>query len=100
MNSTLASVRNVQTLEILRSICTSNTFLGLDDMVNEGTYVWHDDHTVIEEELMPEIFAPGQPSKGNKQENCVIFDFLKKALNDIPCFRNKTFLCERKCFLF
>ncbi|KAK6960585.1 perlucin-like protein, partial [Biomphalaria glabrata] len=56
MNATLISLKYAEKLEILRNNFSIYTFIGLDDLITEGTYVWHDDLTVIQSELIPQLF--------------------------------------------
>uniref|UniRef100_A0A2C9M6Q8 Apple domain-containing protein n=1 Tax=Biomphalaria glabrata TaxID=6526 RepID=A0A2C9M6Q8_BIOGL len=85
LGSTLMSVKYVEKLDILKTYVTSSVFIGLDDTVKEGTFIWHDDGTVLNRELMLQIFNSGEPNNSNGKEDCVNYDIGSKLFNDIDC---------------
>nr|KAI8730748.1 C-type lectin domain family 4 member E-like [Biomphalaria glabrata] len=100
MKSTLASVKSVEKLQLLISSRNQDAYIGLDDLVKTGTFVWHDDGTVLGSELMPQIFAYDEPSFGVTPENCVMYTKSQLALNNVVCSRAHYYVCEKQCFQF
>ncbi|KAI8761347.1 C-type lectin domain family 4 member E [Biomphalaria glabrata] len=100
LGSTLMSVKYVEKLDILKTYVTSSVFIGLDDTVKEGTFIWHDDGTVLNRELMLQIFNSGEPNNSNGKEDCVNYDIGSKLFNDIDCSALRNYVCEKSCFSF
>ncbi|XP_055872161.1 CD209 antigen-like protein A [Biomphalaria glabrata] len=98
MNATLISLKYAEKLEILRNNFSIYTFIGLDDLITEGTYVWHDDLTVIHSELIPQLFREGEPNNNNGEEDCVYYEPDTFALNDVICTTYSNYICEKLCF--
>ncbi|XP_055869541.1 collectin-11-like [Biomphalaria glabrata] len=100
MGSTLMSVKYLEKLDILKTYVTSSVYVGLDDTVKEGTFIWHDDGTVLNRELMLQIFNSGEPNNSNGKEDCVNYDIGSKLFNDIDCSELRNYVCEKSCFSF
>uniref|UniRef100_A0A2C9LGM4 C-type lectin domain-containing protein n=1 Tax=Biomphalaria glabrata TaxID=6526 RepID=A0A2C9LGM4_BIOGL len=100
LNSTLMSLKFVEKLEILKKNAADTSYIGLDDMKTEGAFTWHDDHTVIQDELKPRLFNPGEPNNGVNEEDCVNFEPGNDALNDVTCSDVNYYICEKTCFYF
>ncbi|KAI8764705.1 perlucin protein [Biomphalaria glabrata] len=98
MNSNLMSLKYMEKLEILKRNTSIFAYIGLDDMKTEGTFVWHDDKTVIKTEMIRKLFKSGEPNNGNNNENCARYEPVNFALNDAVCSDYIRYICEKLCF--
>ncbi|KAH9519701.1 hypothetical protein Btru_070676 [Bulinus truncatus] len=56
---------------IARDVIKFNTFLGLTDLVTEGTFVWEDGE-VLNNTWKTHIFFPGEPNDADGKDDCAI----------------------------
>nr|KAI8730754.1 C-type lectin domain family 4 member E-like [Biomphalaria glabrata] len=99
MGATLMSLKYAEKMDILKKYCNTSAYIGLDDLGTEGTFVWRDDQTVLESELLHQIFISGEPNDSNNNEDCVEYRNINLALNDIICSEVRDYVCEKTCFL-
>lgn len=109
----LVSVKSQDKLYLLTSVMGSNSsfWVGLDDMEEEGTYVWREDGQVaftanntseaaaIAELTMNGLWDhPREPNDFGGNEDCVqlkySISFNALRLNDFRCNTNNRFVCE------
>ncbi|KAK0040884.1 C-type lectin domain family 4 member E [Biomphalaria pfeifferi] len=96
MGATLMSLKYVEKMNILKKNCNTSVYVGLDDLGTEGTFVWHDDQTVLESELLHQIFISGEPNDSNNNEDCVEYRNGYLALNDIICSEERDYVTMLK----
>ena len=90
----LASVRTADKLALTRDFLDGSTaYIGLDDLVTEGTFVWHDTGLPITASEKSELFSPGEPNNHNGNEDCA-YHYPASKMNDIPCTSWAPALCE------
>ncbi|RUS81657.1 hypothetical protein EGW08_010574 [Elysia chlorotica] len=115
MGGYLASVKTLDKLKMFNELLgdASNFWVGMDDMVEEGRYVWLEDGTEAFREnatyssrQMAEIAMnglwdhPREPNNFENDEHCIQ---LKQStthgelrLNDYKCYTNSKFICEER----
>ena len=115
MGANLVSVKTLDKLQMLIEILgdSTNFWVGLDDMVEEGTYVWREDGQVAfkinatySSRQMAEVAMnglwdhPREPNNYADNEDCIQ---LKQStthgelrLNDYKCFTRSKFICEER----
>ena len=92
LGSYLASVKTFAKFNIISALANNTkTWVGIDDLVTEGTYVSASDGQVLDSQQIGDVFTP---DNWDKQEDCVEFQ-LGLMLNDIPCWLNRNFFCEK-----
>ncbi|KAI8798647.1 C-type lectin domain family 4 member M [Biomphalaria glabrata] len=102
----LYTVKTMDKLEWLQSnYLYMATWIGLNDINVEGTYMWEDDNTACSKSWIQQTFAPGEPSNYNpyskSSEDCITFNYyIKMLLNDDNCLLNYTYICEKSFFNF
>lgn len=100
MGSALAVLPSVEEHELLFSLLEGRrVHIGLDDMAQEGTYVWADG-TPMPADQIPVFFAPGEPNDADGVEDCVEMNGDTAKYNDIPCTGTADairFVCESAC---
>ena len=113
MGGYLASVRTWDKLQLLTTAMGGNTtfWVGLDDIDEEGTYVWKNDGAVafsgnanvtaaeMAEATMYGLWDhPREPNDFNGNEDCVQVKYSATLndlrLNDFRCSTNSKFICE------
>lgn len=96
MNSSLASIHSAQEHDfIYRHVLSkdsSPTFIGFDDIANEGTFEWSDGSAVTYTN-----WAGGNPDNFGQGQDCsVIATHWNGLWDDIACFNLRQFICRRK----
>lgn len=88
----LASHLIADDLAALRSQlrAANGLWVGLNDALNEGTFVWEDGEPMTAEESA--LWQTMQPDDFNDMEDCV--ELLRDGLNDQDCTRPRRFLCS------
>ncbi|XP_055896054.1 uncharacterized protein LOC129928049 [Biomphalaria glabrata] len=100
MNAHLFVARSVEKFYLFLSIGdnTLGDWIGLDDLANEGHFVWIDNGEEINPLLKPLLFDIYQPDNANGNEDCVykrsLTDPHSLTLNDAPCASNISYICE------
>ncbi|KAK3764720.1 hypothetical protein RRG08_042030 [Elysia crispata] len=93
----LASVRTTEKLQVVKNLVTdSNAWIGLDDMVTEGLFVWSIDGGTLTDQQLVDNFADMEPNDENGFEDCVEFTVKFQSLNDNSCYRLADYICEKK----
>lgn len=89
----LTSVQNAAEHNRIASelISSDNTWLGLNDQVNEGTFVWSDGS-----EFVYENWNSGEPNNDGGTEHCAEFDRTSNSFrwNDNDCDLTRPFVCK------
>lgn len=115
MGGYLASVKTLDKLQlIITALAGSNNFwVGMDDMDEEGTYVWKEDGQVglkvnatFTAREMAEIEMnglwdhPNEPNNYLDDEHCIQLKYsntyLEHRLNDYKCYTRSKFICEER----
>lgn len=89
------SVKTLDKLQILRTLRGNNdVWIGLDDLTNEGEFVWKEDGSIMTSDEKNLLFPPTEPS-GNaiRDEDCVHIKSTS-LLNDNLCNRGMPWVCE------
>ncbi|KAH9490661.1 hypothetical protein Btru_045100 [Bulinus truncatus] len=74
-------------------------YIGLDDIEVDGTYRWHDDGSILDNELARQIYLPGEPNNYGGNEDCTVYYFINaRLIQDCPCSWVKKYVCEKMCF--
>ncbi|KAK0063425.1 alpha-N-acetylgalactosamine-specific lectin [Biomphalaria pfeifferi] len=100
MHSHLFVVKSVIKYFLFLNITTKeySDWIGLDDIANEGRFVWADDGQEIDVNMKSYLFVSPQPD-GQRNENCVyktsIHDSVKAlTFNDANCSLTLSYVCE------
>ncbi|CAL1534022.1 unnamed protein product, partial [Lymnaea stagnalis] len=67
-------------------------WIGANDSVKEGTWVWEDDGAVATE--LPGLWYPSEPSNKTLSEDCALI--VSAQVFDEECDRHNRFICEEK----
>ncbi|XP_055896950.1 uncharacterized protein LOC106078340 isoform X2 [Biomphalaria glabrata] len=100
MHSHLFVAKSVIKYFLFLNITTKeySDWIGLDDLANEGRFVWADDGQEIDVYMKSYLFVSPQPD-GQRNENCVyktsIHDTVKAlTFNDANCSLTFSYVCE------
>ncbi|XP_035827013.1 lectin-like [Aplysia californica] len=74
------------------NVTTTCIWVGLDDRMKEGEFVWSDGHIATEEEKL-QLFKEGQPDNANNAD-CVCFYPQYVAYSDGWCGYRLRYICE------
>ena len=70
-------------------------YLGMNDVINEGDWVYLSDGSPIDPGV---FFAPGQPDNDaanpDSQQGCAIYNDNFLGLDDVPCIHRRNYVCE------
>ncbi|GFR91525.1 C-type lectin-related protein 4 [Elysia marginata] len=92
----LVSVKTVGKLELIGSFVTKEkTWVGLDDFITEGKYVWAIGGNALTYIQVRLLFAFGEPNDINGNEDCVEFKRSDQRLNDVDCTYIHDYVCEK-----
>ncbi|KAI8747670.1 CD209 antigen protein E [Biomphalaria glabrata] len=78
-------------LNIMQDNNIRSVWIGLDDVQNEGIYVWSNGDVAKPTEMT--LFLPRQPDNLNNSD-CIILLRIYQGLDDTACSRNETYFCE------
>ncbi|KAI8796454.1 C-type lectin domain family 4 member M [Biomphalaria glabrata] len=70
-----------------------NIWIGLDDLVTEGTLVWHDGTILPRSEYYPLYFNSYNPS--SSEQRCIQLWARDNKLDDMECFDVIYYVCEK-----
>jgi len=86
----LASVRDLDENAFLKEhMGAYNTWIGLNDLAQEGHYVWTDGTSTSFY-----LWAPGQPNNSDNQDCIDIWDTAVGEWNDAKCEENLPYICK------
>ncbi|CAL1534939.1 unnamed protein product, partial [Lymnaea stagnalis] len=95
----LMSVKDLGAMQFLTNYSlthsVSASWIGLDDRVVEGVYIWSDGTPANMSEIAKFCF-PGEPTNSNNVEDCFVFEHRPEGfgLNDGSCTGSFPFICE------
>ncbi|KAH9496395.1 C-type lectin domain 4 member E [Bulinus truncatus] len=92
----LAVFKTYEKFQIVQSR-RHRTYIGLDDMLVEGTFRWHDDNSILDMDYAKTIFLPGDPNNFNNQD-CVSTYERYWVLVDIGYSDIQLYVFEKICF--
>ncbi|KAI8791708.1 C-type lectin mannose-binding isoform [Biomphalaria glabrata] len=92
-NGLLMTVKTPERINILKALMKNDRFvyIGLDDIVKEGNFVWSDGTLLSQTEMA--IFNVGSPTPTNSAEDCVVYSRIYGA-NDLSCNNLQQYVCE------
>ncbi|KAK0043153.1 C-type lectin domain family 4 member M [Biomphalaria pfeifferi] len=70
-----------------------NIWIGLDDLVTNGTFVWHDGTILPRSDYYPLYFGSYNPS--GKQQRCIQLWTWDNKLDDVECYDVIYYVCEK-----
>lgn len=70
------------------------TWVGCDDLAEEGTFIWKEDNRAVTATEYSQIFALGEPNDYMKGEDCVAIVSGPKGLSDYNCSYSMYYACE------
>ena len=95
LGSFLASVKTLPKLRVIQTLVgETKAWVGIDDLVREGTHVWASDGEVLTAQQKQNVFNAGEPNDSGG-EDCVEFSPKGRKLNDIPCYLKRKLICEK-----
>ncbi|KAK6979691.1 lectin BRA-3 [Biomphalaria glabrata] len=97
LDSRLYVARNLSKLEfIIQSAVGAGraTWIGLDDIVQEGQFVWIDGQ-LFDWTYRNNYFIPGRPDDYMQSQDCCVVDLGSRLLDDISCYSQFSFICEK-----
>ncbi|XP_055880928.1 CD209 antigen-like [Biomphalaria glabrata] len=74
---------------------SSDIWIGLDDIQNEGTFVWHDGTVLDKKDYYPLYFDKVNPDDFENNQDCVQFWQAGGKLDDDSCSKSKNYVCEK-----
>ena len=93
----LATVKTTQKLQMVIELSGStNAWVGMDDLAEEGVYLWQEDNQTLTEKVRLEVFVTDNPNNFRGNEDCVEYRSDKSALNDSKCGSLYPALCESR----
>ncbi|CAL1534744.1 unnamed protein product [Lymnaea stagnalis] len=98
-DSHLMTVKSLDRLAIVQNI--SNTtgeffWLGCNDIMEEGTFVWADNGQVVTDDEKLKYFGEGEPNDMGGNEDCCMFVWGMMMLNDGFCLDEMAYICEKR----
>jgi Lectin C-type domain len=100
MNSRLFVAKSMERFALFKSIGDDDfdDWIGLDDMVTEGHFVWADDGQELDTFMKSYLFRAPQPDNSKGIEDCVYKRAASESpgltLNDAQCSLLLTYICE------
>ncbi|CAG5128921.1 unnamed protein product [Candidula unifasciata] len=89
----LMSVKTVDKLIILTQIWDfNNTWVGCDDLAEQGQYRWKEDGDLLTTETISSIFSKNEPSDNG--QDCVNIGAGSGKLGDMLCQMSAPYVCE------
>jgi hypothetical protein len=83
---------NAFVLSTSQGIESGNVWLGGNDLVTEGTWMWDDGS-----DLVYDNWNSGEPNDSGSNEDCMEMRSGDGLWNDAVCTRVRTFVCELRC---
>ncbi|CAL1538297.1 unnamed protein product, partial [Lymnaea stagnalis] len=74
-------------------VLSNRLWIGLDDMQQEGTFLWSDGATCTVEEQSV-LFSKGKPTPGTPEEDCAVLSKSTLLVNDVDCTDKFPYICE------
>ena len=95
MGGYLASVKTAEKLALITDLAKGDKiWVGLDDIEEEGRYVWQEDASILTQAIIDSVFFRGQPSNYRGAEHCIQLMDEKLKLNDVRCSSKSDAVCE------
>ncbi|GFS26257.1 C-type lectin [Elysia marginata] len=92
----LASVKTSEKLAMVGSLAKGDSmWVGIDDLVEEGRYIWQEDNSQLTSAVRVVVFSSGQPNNHGNKEDCIHYrggGYIR--LNDDKCWNRIDALCE------
>ncbi|XP_055878111.1 C-type lectin domain family 4 member M-like [Biomphalaria glabrata] len=92
----LGVFKGADKMEILfrqKDIWRRNIWIGLDDTVTKGTFVWHDGTVLQKSEYYPLYFSTENPSGAT--QDCIQLWIFDNKLDDFECHVPVHYVCEK-----
>ncbi|KAI8778970.1 collectin-10-like [Biomphalaria glabrata] len=99
MNSMLYAPKTLDKLELIADLAYTtqhNIWVGLDDLVTEGQFIWSEDGQPFDTSLNSIFFYDDQPDNYLGDEDCISLRYNAHRLNDANCNRPYFFSCEQR----
>ncbi|CAG5118001.1 unnamed protein product [Candidula unifasciata] len=94
MESRLFTVKDIDRFHLLQTVFRGGLWVGLDDMVTKGVYVWSDGQ--LFDGNTTDMFLPGEPNDYGRAEDCISMQPPKPyKLNDDACYKKFHSVCEK-----
>ncbi|GFN86265.1 C-type lectin-related protein 2 [Plakobranchus ocellatus] len=91
----LASVKTVDKLEVVKAIANNtDMWIGLDDIVVEGDFIWQEDGTQLTSAELNAIFGWNVPNNDWGGQHCGRYWESSETLDDYFCYHLLKALCE------
>ncbi|GFO03632.1 C-type lectin-related protein 4 [Plakobranchus ocellatus] len=91
----LASVRTAEKLEVARAFAKgSSVWVGLDDLVAEGVYIWQENDARLTATELDAVFGQYPPDNGAGGQHCGRYSAATNTLDDYFCTEVQKALCE------
>ncbi|GFN86267.1 C-type lectin-related protein 2 [Plakobranchus ocellatus] len=91
----LASVKTVDKFEVVKAIANNaDMWVGLDDIVDEGNFVWQEDGSLATSAQITAVFGAYAPSPSYGVQDCAKYWDYSKTLDDDFCYHLAKGLCE------
>ncbi|GFS12459.1 C-type lectin-related protein 4 [Elysia marginata] len=93
----LVSIKTSEKLELIRGLVTeAYTWIGLDDLITEGVFVWGMGEDTLTSQQTRELFFPGDTNDWDGVEDCVVYSNKTKLLFVVVCSQPSDYICEKK----
>ncbi|KAI8785224.1 CD209 antigen [Biomphalaria glabrata] len=77
------------------NIWSRDIWIGLDDIQNEGTFVWHDGTVLDKKDYYPLYFDIKNPNDYENNQDCVQLWNESSKMDDDMCYVAKHYVCEK-----
>ncbi|CAG5129333.1 unnamed protein product [Candidula unifasciata] len=91
----LASVKTSDKYSFLSQVAGNhNVWVGCDDLLQEGTFVWREDGQEVTLIERTNVFDPSDPATDDDLEDCISFQPSHSGLRDDDCSLSQSYVCE------
>ena len=96
LGSYLVNVQTTARLQLIRALVTQgDAWIGLDDLVTEGVYIWTIGGDTLTAQEITDHFKPGEPNNWHDIEDCGEYHMEHITLNDDSCVLLADYVCEK-----